>query len=267
MQFIFEPAEVYHAAAAEHLSSHRLADFRRSSRLYQWKQMGWAKDQDCKAFQLGRATHTLILEGREKFLAEYAIGDGPINKTTGKPFKSDSQAYQQWAEAQGKPVLSEKEAQQIEQLAAGVLSHDLARELLVLGVAEAVLRARWHQVDCQIRVDWFTHMPGGCIVDLKTADHLDYFEVDARKFGYVHQLAFYRSIAATAAAVDPRDVPVHLIAVEKQVPYRCGVWRMGEDVLAVAQKENEEAVKRLRDCRARDVWPTGYEALRVFDWL
>lgn len=147
------------------------------------------------------------------------------------------------------------------------MAQALARELLVLGVAEAVLRTRWHEVDCQVRVDWFTHMAGGAIVDLKTCDHLDYFEVDARKFRYAHQLAFYRSISAAAANVDPRELPVHMIAVEKQPPFRCGVWRMGEDVLAIAQKENEEAVKRLRDCRERDVWPTGYEELRVFDWI
>ena len=266
-QFIFEPAESYHAATKDYLTSHRLADFRRCPLLYQWKQTGLAKDKDRPAYFLGRAAHTLILEGREKFLAEYAVGDGPINKTTGKPFKSDSQAYQKWAETQGKPVLTEDQAKEIEQLAGGVMAQALARELLVLGVAEAVLRTRWHEVDCQVRMDWFTHMAGGAIVDLKTCDHLDYFEVDARKFRYAHQLAFYRSISAAAAGIDPREMPVHLIAVEKQPPFRCGVWRMGEDVLAIAQKENEEAVKRLRDCRQRDVWPTGYEELRTFDWM
>ena len=76
-----------------------------------------------------------------------------------------------------------------------------------------------------------------------------------------------RSISAAAAGVDPRELPVHLIAVEKQPPFRCGVWRMGEDVLAVAQKENEEAVKRLRACRTRDVWPSGYEEPRTLDWM
>ena len=266
-QFIFEPAEAYHAANRDYLTSHRLADFRRCPLLYRWKQLGLAKDEDRPAYFLGRAAHTLILEGRERFLAEYAVGDGPINRTTGKPFKSDSQAYQQWAESQGKPVVSEKQAQQIEQLAAGVMAQELARQLLVLGVAEPVLRTRWHEVNCQIRVDWFTHMAGGAIVDLKTCDHLDYFEVDARRFSYPHQLAFYRSISAAAAGVDPRELPVHLIAVEKQPPFRCGVWRMGEDVLAVAQKENEEAVKRLRACRTRDVWPSGYEEPRTLDWM
>lgn len=266
-QLIFEPAEIYHASVKDYLSSHRLGDFRRCPLLYQWKQTGLIQDEDRPAYFLGRAAHTLILEGREKFLAEYTVGDGPVNKTTGKPYKSDSQAYQNWAQTQGKAVVSEKQSQQIEQMAAGVMSQGMARQLLVLGVAEAVLRTRWHDVECQIRVDWFTHMAGGAIVDLKTTDNMDYFEADARKYRYPHQLAFYRSITAMAAGIDPRELPVHLIAVEKQPPFRCGVWRMAQDVLAIAQKENEEAVNRLRDCRQRDVWPTGYEELRTFDWM
>jgi hypothetical protein len=265
-QFIFEPADAYHSAATEHLTSHRLADFRRCPLLYHWKQTGLTKDEDRPAYLLGRAAHTLILEGREKFLAEYAIG-GPINPRTGEVFGSNTKAFAEWAEAQGKPVITEKQAQQIERMAAGVMSHELARQMLVLGVAEAALRTSWHGVDCQIRVDWFTHMPGAAIVDLKTADDLTYFEADARRYGYAHQLAFYRSIAAAAAHLDPRDLPVHMIAVEKKDPFRCGVWRVGEDVLAVAQKENEQAIKRLRQCRERDVWPTGYEEMRTFDWL
>ncbi len=264
--FIFEPAEQYHASAKDHLSSHRLADFRRSPLLYHWKQTGLARDEDRPAYLMGRAAHTLILEGREKFLAEYAIG-GPINPKTGEVYGSTTKAFAEWAQAQGKPVLTEKQAQQIEQMAAGVMAHELAQELLVLGVPEAVLRTRWHNIDCQVRVDWFTHLPGAAIVDLKTADDLTYFETDARRYGYPHQLAFYRSITAAAASIDPRDIPVHMIAVEKKEPFRCGVWRVGEDVLGLAQKENEEAIKRLRHCRETNTWPTGYEDVRTFDWI
>ena len=55
--------------------------------------------------------------------------------------------------------------------------------------------------------------------------------------------------------------------MEKREPFRCGVWRMGEDVLGIAQKENEEGIERLKACRERDHWPSGYEDIRVFDWI
>ena len=69
-KFIFEPADTYHAAAKDYLSSHQLADFRRCPLLYQWKQLGLAKDKDRPAYFLGRAAHTLILEGRHRRRAD-----------------------------------------------------------------------------------------------------------------------------------------------------------------------------------------------------
>jgi hypothetical protein len=62
-------------------------------------------------------------------------------------------------------------------------------------------------------------------------------------------------------------VPFHLIAVEKKEPFRCGVWRLSQEVLAIAQKENEIAMDRLKACLDSDSWPTGYEEQRLFDFL
>jgi hypothetical protein len=60
-------------------------------------------------------------------------------------------------------------------------------------------------------------------------------------------------------------MPVHFIAVEKKEPFRCGVWRVHEDVLSQAQNENEAAIERLKLCIESDTWPTGYAEVRVFD--
>ena len=68
-----------------------------------------------------------------------------------------------------------------------------------------------------------------------------------------------------AQALGGTLVPVHLIAVEKKEPFRCGVWRVGDDTLAQAQRENEAAIRRLLVCRERDEWPTGFEEIRVLD--
>lgn len=116
-----------------------------------------------------------------------------------------------------------------------------------------------------MRIDWFTFadvVEG--LVDLKTCRDLDSFEFDARAFEYVHQLTFYRSVVWQVLG---DLVPVHLIAVEKNAPYRTGVWRVGQDVLARAQQENEGIMKRLRKCQQTDHWPTGFEDVRVLDRL
>ncbi len=263
---IHEPAGKYHAATKDYLSSHRLADFRRCPQLYFRKQAGQIADEDRPAYQIGRAAHTLILEGREKLLSEYAIG-GPVNPKTGEPYGTATKAFAEWSAAQGKPVITAEQARMIDQMAEGVMSHSIARQLLSKGIAEAVTRCQWHGVACQIRLDWFSLVASAAIVDLKTCDDLTWFEADARRYGYVHQLAFYRSVLAAAARMDPREIPVHLIAIEKKQPFRCGVWKIGEEVLAIAQRENEESVKLLRQCKQTGYWPTGYENIRTFDFV
>jgi hypothetical protein len=256
-----EPAEVYHARSKEHVTSHGLADFRENPLLYRKRQLGLVVEEDRPAFQVGRAAHALILEGRDAYRRQYAFG-GPTNPATGKLFDSRSKAYQEWAERQAKPVLTDRQAALVEELAGAVQRHPVASELLAEGVPEGVIRCDYQGVPCQARLDWLSPAKG--LVDLKTCDHLKYLEADARSFGYLHQLAFYRALLALQTGV---TLPVYLIAVEKREPYRCGVWRIDPNVLAVAERDNEAALDRLVRCRQQDHWPTGYEELRVFDHI
>lgn len=256
-----EPADVYHAKRDRFLSSHQLAEFRRNPLLYRKKQLGLVQEEDRPAYLIGQAAHTLILEGREAYEDRYAFG-GPINPKTGERFGIRTKAFEEWAAAQGKPVLTHEHMALIENLYAAVCAHGHAAAFLEDGVPEGVVRTEYCGVPGQARLDWLSPHRG--IVDLKTCDNLDWLQADARSYGYVHQLAFYRSILAGQSGT---VVPVYLIAVEKREPFRCGVWRMSEEVLGIAQKENEEGIARLKQCRERDHWPTGYEDIRIFDWI
>lgn len=256
-----EPAEEYHAHAKEYLSSHQLADFRKCPRLYHRKRMGLIPDEDRPAFQLGRAAHTMILEGLPQFEAVYAVG-GPVNPKTGAPYGQNTKAWSDWAESVGKPVITDAQFEVITRMTEAVRMHPAAAELLAHGEPEGVVRADYCNMPCQIRMDWFDSQIG--IVDLKTCDDLTWFEADARRYGYVYQLAFYRAVLAFRLDV---YVPVHLIAVEKKEPYRCGVWRVTPDALKQAQRENQAAIARLCACLADEHWPTGYEEVRPLDVL
>src|SRR3990172_4653782 len=247
-----EPAEVYHAQGATFLSSHQLAEFRRNPLLFRKKELGLVKEEDRPAYLIGRAAHALVLEGRQAYEQSYAFG-GPVNPKTGEPFGNRTKAFQEWVEAQGKPVLTDEQVALIENMNAAVRAHEHAAGLLADGIAEGVVRAEYRDVACQARFDWLS--PARGIVDLKTCDNLDYLQLDARSYGYAHQLAFYRALATCVAGW---VLPLHLISVEKREPFRCGVWRMGEDVLGIAQKENEEGIPRLKECRAKDQWGSGY---------
>ena len=256
-----EPAEAYHARAGEYLSSHQLLDFVKCPLLYRRKRDGLVLDEDRPAYLLGRAAHVRILEGADAYRTAFALG-GPVNPKTGRPYGPRTKAFAAWAETQGKPVLSHDQVDLVERMAEGVALNAEAADLLRCGLAEGVVRADYCGLPCQARIDW-VHPHRG-IVDLKTCDDLTYFEADARRYGYHRQLAFYRAVLAQAAG-NLVAVPVHLVAVEKKEPFRCGVWRVSEDTLRLAQGENEAAIRRLLVCRERDQWPTGYEEIRVLD--
>lgn len=260
--FLIEPESTYRAQAKANLSSHALADFRACPQLYRQKQLGMIPEADHTAFHLGRAAHLLTLEGREAYAQGFAIG-GPINEKTGKPYGRDSKAFSDWAATVGKPVLSQEQAELVEQMAAAVHRHPLAASLLATGQPEAVLRLRYADMPCQGRLDWVI-LEGSGICYLKTCDDLTWFESDARRYGYAYQIAFYRALVREATG---RTAEVTLIAVEKRAPYRCGIWRLSSQVLDHAERENLAAMRRLEVCQRSDQWPTGYEDARTFDYL
>lgn len=258
---IHESEQAYDLQRRNFLTSHALADFRACPLLYRQKQIGLVPHEDSDAFLVGRALHTLALQGRSVYDATYAIG-GPINERTGRPFGRDTKAFAEWALGCGKPVLSIDQADLVEQMAKSVREHPLASDLLRDGVAEAVARAEYCGMACQARVDWLA--TDGRLCDLKSADSLTFFEHDARRYNYVYQMAFYRALLRE---VGIPVASVMLIAVEKNPPYRCGVWRVDDQTLDMAARENVASINRLAVCREQDSWPTLFEALRHIDYL
>ena len=109
----------------------------------------------------------------------------------------------------------------------------MAKDLPSDGVAEGVVRTNYCGVASQAQLDWVN--PSRGLIDLKTYDHLTWFEGEARGFGYLHRVAFYRALIFQDTGV---IVPVFFIAVERREPHRTGVFPIAPDVLAAAQKEN-----------------------------
>lgn len=251
----------YREMAKAYLTSHALADFRKCPLLYQKKAEGLIEDTETPAYALGRALHTLVLEGEATFQTSYAVG-GPINPKTGRPFGQGTKVFEEWERIIGKPVVTDEQYELITSMAASVQAHPAAGELLCAGVAEGAVRANYCGQPCQGRLDWFAYERG--IVDMKTCDDLTWFESDARRFGYAYQMAFYQALVELASG---DRLPVHIIAVEKKEPFRCGVWRVADEVLAAVRKENESAMERLQFCHLTGIWPTGYEDVRTFDYI
>lgn len=259
---IHEPAEDYHEQSRQgnYMSSHMLADFRKSPALYRKKVLGLVSEPHNASFIFGTLAHKLILEGNDAFFAEYVVSDGPINPRTGEAYGRTTKAYAEWEASQEGSVVDTGTWGEILNLATSVRSHAEVVPLLAKGCAEGVVRAEYCGVPCQIRMDWFNPELG--LVDLKTCAEIGFFEYDFRRWGYIYQLAFYRAVIRQATG---ENVPVKVIAVEKSEPIAAGVWAVSSDWLDYAEKVNEAALAKYKQCCETGIWPTGYEQLRVID--
>ena len=261
--FIREDETAYHARSrtGQYLSSHMLAEFHRSPYRYHQKITGEIEDKDKPEYAFGRAVHKMILEGGAAFEKTYTVSDGPVNERTGKPYGKDTKAYQDWLSVQRGEVVTTADFEIIADMQNSVENHPVAPELLWDGMAESVVRADYHGMPCQIRMDKFS--PSAGIIDLKTCADIEFFEADARKYGYILQLAFYWAVLMVATG---KSYPVHMIAVDKTESHICGVWQIPEVELEAAERINAAAIRRLIECRNSGIYPTGFEQKRILTY-
>ena len=277
---IMEASAVYHGNRGPWFTSGLMKELHKSPAHYHGKVTGSIKDVSRPAFVLGGLVHSRILEGKDRMAEDYTW-DCPINEKTGEPYGAATKAYRQWADDQDKIVVTPDMVEQAELLAGGLAKSKLASKLISNGIPEGVLRTNLTPrlatgeldvtIPCQIRMDWFNFTEG--LVDLKTCEDLDWFVNDAKRYRYIHQLAFYRDVAEASLGEYIKDVwpdtrlPVWLVAVEKKAPYRAGVWRVGDYILNIASQENAVLMEELHHCMVNDEWPTRYEEQRSFDTL
>lgn len=263
-------ADEYHAATKrnEYTTSHRLNLFRKCPALYKKTIDGEIVEGDTAAFAFGRATHVYIIEGKEKFDAEYVVSDGPTNEKTGKPYGKLTAAYAKWAAEQPKPVVGTEDFAMLQKMREAVHAHIAASNLLMEGIAEGTIRTAWNGEPVQARLDWYNHEQN-YVVDLKTCNDIDRFRFDIRDFGYIEQMAFYAQCVSLARGESPMTPPCFLIAVEKKEPYRVAVVHIGASTIDDAihnhmaneflRDDADAMIEELKKCRETGVWPTRYE--------
>ncbi len=222
--FIHEPMDVYQSKRNDYLSSHQITAF-----LGPPNDMPDNVPDDVRRvnFLIGKATHSLVLEGRNAFNQEYTSDDSNVGN---------------------RRILTKEQNEMIEQMNTAVFNNPLARQLLGHGTAEGVVRASYRGFSCQVRLDWFHPSEG--IVDLKTTKNIDTFDHDAKIYRYYHQFAFYRSVFKEAFGV---TVPVSIIVVSNRNPI-CEVIPVDPNSLDSKTKENEEILDRMRSVQKPGTW-------------
>lgn len=256
-------SRVYHAdaKAGKRVSSSMLKEFRHSPAHYAAIVNGNGQRTHSPAFRLGNALHKLVLEGEGAYRNSFVVG-GPFNERTGRVFAHGTQAFKMWLDEYGldsERVVTPAEEADLRRMAAGLARHAEAARLLAEGWPERTVLAEVEGVSCQARPDWLR--ADGVCVEVKTAADLGRFEENARRFDYLHQLAFYRDVIRAAGG---GEVAMAAVVLEKRAPFRVGVWRFDASVLEPYSAQNRSALKALVRCRREGRWPTGYEGTRAF---
>ena len=205
------------------------------------------------AMRVGKATHSLALEGREAFAAAFAVAPECDRRTTvGKGIWADFLAA-----SEGRTVLTASEAEQVEAMAAGILAHPLAPDLIEGGTPE--LSMIWTDPEtgapCKGRAD-LARLADGVIVDLKTALTAapGDFARSVLSYGYHCQAAAYLAGAAALGA-EVRDFII--LAVEKSPPFSVGIYRLPDAALELGRRRWAEACRTYAACVESGRWP-GY---------
>ncbi len=219
------------------------------------------------ALALGHAFHVRLLEPA-RFLLEYVTGP-QINRRT----KIGRAVWARWEQENvGRFLLKPEEAALYHRMAAAVLAHPIASQLLG-GRGASELAFVWRDLEtallCKGRVDRVGELAGWpFVVDTKSTRDASprAFAADVARYGYHRQLAYYR---AGLEALRPAPRRAAIIAVEKEPPFALAVYELAERALEQGEREFREALRRYRACVESGMWPgygDGLETLDLPSW-
>lgn len=240
------PAADYHAWNA--VSSGTLKRMAHTSPAHVWSYFNAKKKPPTADMRFGTAVHAAILEPDLWASAVTIKGLSP---------KATAATFEKHAKDHGPIILAEGWRDMIERIVENVLSLDDLPQLSS-GVAERcvvwdVYTDSGLTVRCKSRMDWCND---NTMLDIKTTRNLapSAFSRDAHNLGYHISLAHY---AASMASVGNEPENVHILAIETQPPFDCGVLRCSEKWLEYGREQWAKALDKLAYCIEMNEWP-GY---------
>jgi PDDEXK-like uncharacterized protein DUF3799 len=210
-----------------------------------------AEEEDANHFDIGEATHLLLLEP-DKFDDAVAVIEAP-NYTT----KAAREARERARNAGLTPLLA-KEVDIVEAMARAILADPVASGFRGGGDTEVTMT--WTDPDfgfpCKLRVD---HLPHNLVDlrDVKSAANANPrdFERGAWTHGYPQRAAWYLDGVELVTGQRPRFY--WFIAVEKKPPFLVSVMKYPDEDVEWGRVLNMRARAMFAECLEKGEWP-GY---------
>lgn len=209
-------------------------------------------DKDTPSLLRGRAAHSLVLEGKEVFDAEFAVGPS-CNKTT----KEGKKLWTDFAvDNLTKTLITEADYIKVYGMSRAVMAHPFAAQLLEEGLSEQTVIWKDEETGilCRCRPD---RMPAGhnILVDFKgTKDASPYgFDKAIATYRYYRQASMY--LEGISKVTGEQYEAFTLIGCEWEFPHRVDVCVIDPDYLAWGRREIHELLRLEAKCRDAGHWP------------
>lgn len=216
---IFKSDEAYYSDRS-YLSNSSLKMLRESPTKFDLWRRGLWQQPESPVFELGKAVHSLVLEGIDNAVTF----DGRRDMRTEK--------YQMFLqENQGKFILSQSDYNDYLGMSERLQNNKDAMELISKGNPEVPTTGELHGYNFKAKADYLVNdWEGDYIVDLKTyGKTLAEFEKSARWMLYNQQAALYTQLFGIERFV--------FVVVEKSWPYDVGIYECSEDFLDSGRRE------------------------------
>jgi len=215
--------------------------------------------EETEALAIGSYLHALVLA--PETIDDAFVRVGKIDRRT-KEGKAEWETAQRRASTNGSRIITEDQVAVAEAMAASVQQHRAAstllrhatdREIVVIG--EIGGRPAKAKLDALLNSTDENGTPITIIADLKSAASASprEFSSSAAKFAYFHQAAWYSRLVNQFREVHD----FVYIAVEKDPPHLCAVYRVSGEDIAAADARLEELAARWWEVARGD--RTGYD--------
>jgi hypothetical protein len=226
---IFKSDEAYYADR-EHLSNSALKLLRESpTKFHLWRTGKW-RQPDTAAFDMGKAVHSIVLEGIDNAVVCEVRKD------------QRTKAYQKLLlENKGKLLLSQSEYRDYLGMSERLQNNSEVQALMLGGRSEVPQTGTYNGLKFKGKADMLVEKwDDDYIVDLKTtAKSIDDFKKSAKYLLYNQQAALYSHLFEVERFV--------FVVVEKSWPYEIGIFECSQEFMDSGYQELNRSIKLYED--------------------
>lgn len=226
---IFKSDEAYYADR-EYLSNSALKLLRESpTKFHLWRSGKW-KQPDTSAFDMGKAVHSIVLEGIDNAIVCEVRKD------------QRTKVYQEFLEQnEGKLILSQSEYRDYLGMSERLQNNSEVQALMLGGRSEVPQTGTYNGLKFKGKADMLVeHWNEDYIVDLKTtAKSIDEFKKSAKYLLYNQQAALYSHLFEVERFI--------FVVVEKSWPYEIGIFDCSQEFMDSGYQELNRSIKLYED--------------------